>query len=446
MCADSRIWLTVTLTHIINDFQLAQDAAQEAFIEAYACLPDLREAYAFPVWLKRIVFKHCDRLTRRKHFTFTSLERVTEVASPLPSPEIVTEQREFENQVQNAIQSLPENERVVTTLFYINGYSQREIANFLDLPPKTVKSRLHASRQRLKERMLDMVQDELKANALPGSFTQETLEQAILRAGDFNKARQFEQAEVLLRQVLAQSPGHPEALKELNRTLMWGGVYGQGRWDLLPELVRQAELILESADDESVYRELARTLLAVPAMSDAITFLKKWIDKKGPSLERLGMLAWAEGCAADYEAADETWQELVRLMQQSEPTTVMQFLPFACYTLVDCFSAAGELRRAQQIAQQAWELCRPLEPLPEPGELQRDSGWLMIFHQAKLDYKEIAQYLLKRYEYSTDPDAHTACLCLRPGWTSPKRWLKVGWNGRRKGSIRDNGRRWSRFA
>ena len=412
----------------LNDFHLAQDAAQEAFIEAYACLPALREAYAFPAWLKRIVFKHCDRLTRRKHFTLTSLEAAVEVASSLPGPEIIAEQREFENQVQSVIQDLPVSERVVTTLFYINGYSQQEIANFLDVPPKTVKSRLHASRQRLKERMLDMVQNELKANGLPGSFTQETLEQAILRASELNKVRQFEQAEGLLRQVLEESPGHPEALKELNRTLMRGGVYGQGRWDLLPELVRQGELILEATDDETVYRELARTLLAVPAMPDAIAFLKKWIEKKGPSLERLGMLAWAEGCAAQYDSAENTWQELIGFAQQSDQETVLQFLPFACYTLVDCFSAAGELPRAQRIAIQAWKLCGPLGPIPETGELQGDSGWLMIFHQAQLDYRDVAQVLMKRYDNPSNLEAYTTHLCLRAWVDEPQmvveRWLE----------------------
>jgi RNA polymerase sigma factor (sigma-70 family) len=412
----------------LNDFHLAQDAAQEAFIEAYACLPALREAYAFPAWLKRIVFKHCDRLTRRKHFMLASLEAAAEVASSLPGPEMIAEQREFENQVQSVIQDLPVSERVVTTLFYINGYSQQEIANFLDMPPKTVKSRLHASRQRLKERMLDMVQNELKANALPGSFTQETLAQAILRAGELNKVRQFEQAEGLLRQVLAQSPGHPEALKELNRTLMRGGVYGQGRWDLLPELVRQGELILEATDDETVYRELARTLLAVPAMQDAIAFLKKWNEKKGPSLERLGMLAWAEGCAAQYDSAENTWRELIGFAQQSDHETVLRFLPFACYTLVDCFSATEELPRAQRIAIQAWEVCSPLGPIPETGELQGDSGWLMIFHQAQLDYRDVAQVLMKRYDNPSNLEANTTHLCLRAWVDEPQmvveRWLE----------------------
>ena len=51
---------------VLGDFHLSQDAAQEAFIEAYRCLGNLREPAAFPGWFRRIVFKHCDRLRRRK--------------------------------------------------------------------------------------------------------------------------------------------------------------------------------------------------------------------------------------------------------------------------------------------------------------------------------------------------------------------------------------------
>src|SRR5215212_6269220 len=51
---------------IVGDAHLAQDAAQEAFIEAYLCLSSLREPAAFPGWFRRIVAKRGDRLVRGK--------------------------------------------------------------------------------------------------------------------------------------------------------------------------------------------------------------------------------------------------------------------------------------------------------------------------------------------------------------------------------------------
>ena len=65
---------------ILHDFQLAEDAAQEAFFEAYRTLSKLREPAAFAGWFRRIVFKQCDRITRRRVVATVPLE-----ASPVVS-------------------------------------------------------------------------------------------------------------------------------------------------------------------------------------------------------------------------------------------------------------------------------------------------------------------------------------------------------------------------
>ena len=51
---------------MLRNFQSAEDAAQEAFFEAYRSLSNLREPAAFPGWFRRIVFKQCDRILRRE--------------------------------------------------------------------------------------------------------------------------------------------------------------------------------------------------------------------------------------------------------------------------------------------------------------------------------------------------------------------------------------------
>ena len=152
---------------LLSDFHLAEDAAQEAFIEAYRQLADLRTPEAFPGWFRKIVLKQCDRITRRKRPQGLSPEAEGRLPSREPEPGDIVAKKEMAESVLRAIQALPEPERTVTTLFYINGYSQNDIADFLEVPATTVNNRLHTSRKRLKERMMNMVANELQ-KAKPG--------------------------------------------------------------------------------------------------------------------------------------------------------------------------------------------------------------------------------------------------------------------------------------
>ncbi|MCX6343505.1 MAG: sigma-70 family RNA polymerase sigma factor [Armatimonadetes bacterium] len=155
---------------VLGDFHLAEDAAQEAFLQAYRDLDALREPAAFPGWFRRIVFKRCDRITRGKRLSTVPLDSVVEIPAASPGPEAIVESREIRQNVLDAIRNLPQNERTVTTLFYINGYTQKDIAAFLEMPVTTVNNRLHSSRTRLKERMVQMVNDELKTHSLSDDF------------------------------------------------------------------------------------------------------------------------------------------------------------------------------------------------------------------------------------------------------------------------------------
>jgi RNA polymerase sigma factor (sigma-70 family) len=146
----------------LNDFYLAEDAAQQAFIAAWQKLGQLREPEAFPGWLRRLLLTECSRMTRGKRLRFVPLEAGLEVLSNQPDPQEQAARSELREQVCAAIKALPERERVVTTLFYIGEYSQAEIGEFLELPVSTVVKRLYAARQRLKGRMIEMFKDDLQ--------------------------------------------------------------------------------------------------------------------------------------------------------------------------------------------------------------------------------------------------------------------------------------------
>lgn len=152
---------------ILGDFQLAEDAAQEAFVQALGSLRDLREPAAFPAWLKRIVFKHCDRQTRGSRLTTSSLDGLEEIMSDDKqlTPEAVLVRAESAAAVRRAVAALPEHQREAVSLYYIGEHSQSEVAAFLDISEGAVRKRLHDARKVLKEAMITMVRDTLHDDA-----------------------------------------------------------------------------------------------------------------------------------------------------------------------------------------------------------------------------------------------------------------------------------------
>lgn len=146
---------------ILGNHDAAKDAAQEAFLEAYACLGALREPRAFAAWLRRIIFKQCDRITRRRALRQVPLEGAEGVPSPAPGPVEIYEQRELQAFVAHALQQLPEEQRLAITLFYLSGYSHQEVADFLQLTKSQVNNRLYTARNTLKERIFAMTKTTL---------------------------------------------------------------------------------------------------------------------------------------------------------------------------------------------------------------------------------------------------------------------------------------------
>ena len=414
---------------ILGDFHLAQDAAQGAFVEAYQCLAHLREPEAFPGWFKRFVLKHCDRLTRGKRVETVPLDAVHDVASGEPGPHEATARRELRERVLQAVRDLPDNERKVTTLYYINGYSQVEIAEFLEVPTTTVKSRLHTSRRRLRERMVEMVQDTFQEHALPADFTQETLGKTVARARELQNEGRYDEAGGLMRDVLTREPGQPEALKELMRSMRKGTAAVVRGEDVLPELVEHGCALLASAsEDDQAHFEMARMLLILPAMPQAIEFINAWISKMGPNLEKLAMLAWAKGCVAEYDEAESVWHRMLAMAEDREANEVVGQVTLACYNLVDCFAAAGETDRAQRVAQEGWETCLAqtkweacIEQGHIPGtETHMDARWLKIFHQAGLGPGPVAKVLLERWSSDERVEGRAEALQIRAWVDDPK--------------------------
>ena len=144
---------------ILGDFHLAEDACQEAFVQAFQQLHKLRDHERFPAWLRRIVRTQCCRLTRGWRPASVPLDRAGPVPSQQADPADRAETREIREKVREALRRLPEPGRTTATLFYIDGFDQARIADILEAPLGTVKRRLHDSRQRLKRTISPAVVD-----------------------------------------------------------------------------------------------------------------------------------------------------------------------------------------------------------------------------------------------------------------------------------------------
>lgn len=130
----------------------AEDVAQEALIKAYSSLGSLHDAAAFPTWLARIATRLAlNKASRSPNWILQEPERIEGAA---PDPEESAEAADLRVRIHAAIRTLPVYYRAPLLLRDLDGYSYREIAQMLEIPEGTVKSRIHAARQLLRQHLL----------------------------------------------------------------------------------------------------------------------------------------------------------------------------------------------------------------------------------------------------------------------------------------------------
>ena len=276
---------------LLHDPAAAEDAAQEAFVQAWRDLPRLMEAAAFGAWLRRIVFKFCDRDRRSARPTQPLAEEL-----PLPTdqePDQVAERADDAARVQTAIQALPCPLREATLLYYLTGHDIKEIAAFLDLPPSTVKNRLHAARKQLRKELWTMAETTLEHEkpSKNGAFA-ETVLARVLREFQQQEAADpetvnrglLEEGRTALFQTLGQDAPLDDQTVRDGFTLLWR----KRDWAALAALLmRYLTQPLSDSETAWAYVHLANMIAVGGSAAGAVLAheaFERWMPGKSPRL------------------------------------------------------------------------------------------------------------------------------------------------------------------
>jgi RNA polymerase sigma factor RpoE len=154
------------IVHLVNryvkDPSEAQDVAQDTFIKAYKALGDFRGESAFYTWLYRIAINTAKNylLSRsRRHTDYeVEMQDAEQIENAPQLKDIETPEDQLMNDqiihvIRQAIEKLPEEMRIAITLREFEGMSYEEIAEAMDCPIGTVRSRIFRAREAIDEKL-----------------------------------------------------------------------------------------------------------------------------------------------------------------------------------------------------------------------------------------------------------------------------------------------------
>ncbi|APR68873.1 MAG: RNA polymerase sigma factor RpoE [Thalassolituus sp.] len=146
----------------VSDFAEAQDVTQEAFIKAYRALPSFRGDSAFYTWMYRIAVNTAkNHLISRGRKTPTNDIDLDDAAyfadeshmRDMDTPDGLLQRDQLRDVVFAAIDALPEELRIAVTLREIDGLTYEEIADVMECPIGTVRSRIFRAREAIEKKM-----------------------------------------------------------------------------------------------------------------------------------------------------------------------------------------------------------------------------------------------------------------------------------------------------
>lgn len=133
---------------MLGQSEEAEDAAQEVFLRIYRQLRSYDPAHRFSTWVLSIASHYCIDQLRKRRLTIVPIDSIVGWArSRQPQPDDLALDGEQRDQIQAFLHKLPEKYRLALVLRYWYDLSYSEMAQVMELPENTVKTRLHRARQ-----------------------------------------------------------------------------------------------------------------------------------------------------------------------------------------------------------------------------------------------------------------------------------------------------------
>jgi len=144
-----------TALAIVRDPEAAEDILQDCFLKVYVNAKRIDPNRPLAPWLYRVTVNLSYTWLSRRNGRRTPFDdAIDNVISPMrQAPDRLAEQTETRQKVRRAIGDLSLDQRVVVVLYYLNGLGLQDIAEILDLPVGTVKSRLYYARENLRSKL-----------------------------------------------------------------------------------------------------------------------------------------------------------------------------------------------------------------------------------------------------------------------------------------------------
>lgn len=157
-----------------NDYDETQDLAQEVFLKIYRQIKNFRGDSKLSTWIYRISVNTCldwkKKKQRIKSINFSNMvneenkDQTIDIKDDSPMPDEIILQDEDQKIVHDLIYQLSDKYKTVLIMYHFNEMSYEDIANSLNIPQRTVETRLYRARRMLKDKISKMSSQEVSTN------------------------------------------------------------------------------------------------------------------------------------------------------------------------------------------------------------------------------------------------------------------------------------------